>query len=302
MRILFVFLSFILHILFFLFFFEKKQKNLDKKDFVIIFNNHQKIPKAANLRGKKGYAKTPKSKFQDDSSLEKILRRPIIQFEHSQSSIVSDGFDENGSLGGLKYFQETLELPRPQENIWRQIRAHIHFHPDFFTQRLQGKVQAQILVGRGGRLESLVSIDGNKELVEWVKTALYNSLQQDYLNIPMSKKLLLDLNFQFKIVSSPPPVQDYHFERLKLSFDILGYEMPGQLFSNRGKFLLYAKKNSQSSDWNFSKKTQPYEQACFHQKNGIGCEKLLDMYAQAGMHEPANEVKKFLKQIKNSSN
>lgn len=227
-------------------------------------------------------------------SLEKTLRSGGIShyFESEANSI--SGFDSDSARDVGKNFAESIELPRPLEELWRRVRLFVYFHPDFFIEHIQGVVKAQVVIDEWGRIELLRSVDGPHELSEWVKMGLYNALGRDVLRNKLSKRQALELIFNFRIVYSPPPVESYSFKGRTLTFDIFGYSPPQQTMDNLAGRWTAQKKMFRESEWSFSKKIEPYIRACLSQNNKLGCEYLIKAYSQVGMKKEQSEIQKQL--------
>lgn len=234
------------------------------------------------------------SKGSDKMSLSKALRSGGIShyFESITDSI--SGLDNDGVRDVGKSFAESIELPRPLEELWRRIRMFVYFHPDFFIEHIQGVVKAQIIIDERGRIELLRSLDGPRELCEWVKMGLYNALGSEVLRNKISKRQALELIFNFRIVYAPPPVEEYQFKGRTLTFDILGYSPPQQTMGHFAGRWSAQKKMFRESEWNFSKKIEPYRKACLSQNNKLGCEYLIKAYSQVGMRQEQSEIQKQL--------
>lgn len=262
-----------------------------------------RAPKTSILKPQK----SPQKKFESQKSnrenqqLQRFLRHNPFGIETSEHLDVYAKSNDDGSIGGDLYFKDSLELPRPLERVWRQIRTQVYYHPDFFIEKLQGDVNAEILIGLKGKLEALVSISGQPELVEWVKTGLSRALHQDFLKQALRKKILLELCFRFRILIAPPMIPEFVFSQQKLNFDILGYQPPVDSSKNTIKNLISTPKMYRRSQWNLSHQLKPYTTACFQQKNAVGCETLIQMYTQAGLIEEAQKVKIFLQSISASN-
>ncbi|MCC6138026.1 MAG: hypothetical protein IT287_05300 [Bdellovibrionaceae bacterium] len=240
-----------------------------------------------------GKSQSAQRRGKTKGKLENLLRQSITDLSVAEVGSSDAAFLEDGSLGGERYFKDAVELPRPLEQVWRQIRAHIHFHPDFFIGNIQGQVMAQILINEGGKLLSLRGINGHSDLVEWVKVSISNALEKEFLRHRISKKMMLELKFSFAIVGTPPPIEDYTFRHTNLEFNILGYRDPSLAAAGSVKDMFKDKKMYRQSEWNFSKRLEPYYKACYVHKNPIGCNKLREAYMRAGLQSDAQAVQKL---------
>ncbi len=236
------------------------------------------------------------------AEVQTALRTPVYAMSESAPNggltvgpVASEGLDNAQMLA------VNLELEKPMQAIWRQIRAHIHYHADFFIEGIEGMVRADILVRPGGGLLALVSIEGQQDLVEWVKVALYNSLGRDFLKVNMTKKTLLHLFFRFVIVPVPPSIQEFVFSQTKLNFDILGYKEPVLNAPSDVYNVLKGGKGYRVSERNFTKQLEPYKHSCLIGKNKWGCEKAIDMLSKMGLHQDANPLKQQLKYLSNKN-
>lgn len=252
--------------------------------------NKEPSPSKSKRNGIQGRGKSKEN-------LQTLLRQPIVDLS------VADGGSDNaalladGSLGGEEHFKEVIELPRPLEQVWRQIRAHIHYHSDFFIGNIQGQVVAKILISETGKILSMNGITGHPDLVEWVKVAISNALSEGFLRHPLTQRLMLELKFIFAIVPTPPPVEEYVFQQKKLHFNIFGYRDPTMASTGSIKDLFKDKKMYRHSEWNFTKRLEPFHKACYVHKNPIGCEKLIEAFTRAGLHAEAQAVSSHLKQF-----
>jgi hypothetical protein len=237
-----------------------------------------------------------------DQEIQSVLRTQVHAMHAAGASqeLISSLSSQDG-ISAEHMMARNLELNKPMETIWRRIRANIHYHSDFYINNIQGIVRAEILVSKGGGLQALVSIDGPKELVEWVKTALHKSLNTDFLKIHMSKKALLNLFFRFVILPYQAPVQEFVFAQTQLNFDILGYKD-----FERGKISdVYNALNdtqvSRTSEWNFSTQLEPYKDSCLLRRNITGCEIAFEMLTKMGLHQDAIEMQQQINFLSNKN-
>ena len=138
-------------------------------------------------------------------------------------------------------------------------------------------------------------MSGPPSLVEWVKTALYESLKEEVLRFPLPRATLLTLTFRFTIHSQPPPIHTFSYNHTFLRFEIMGYKDNASRAKDGMKSLINGPPSGKSIEWNFSRRTEMYERACWGQNNKIACETLADMYEKAGMNAEYEKIQKKMK-------
>ncbi len=252
-------------------------------------------------RSPKLRAKRPKGSDRGSlsSQLQSAIRTPVWSL-HGVSSGMISAENHDGSVGSENCLKMKIANSRPLANIWSRIRSQIHYHQDFYVDRLQGNVFVRILVSPRGKLVGLSTIQGHSVLIEWVKTALANALSEDFLDAPLANKAFLNLNFRFAILPGFAPVQEYAYNGLNLQFDIFGrqnleegaFQSVGALFSQP--------KMTHVSEWNFSKRMEVYEHACYRANNPEGCRVLIENYRKLALHEETDRAKKVLEHLSES--
>lgn len=272
------------------------------------FLEFQEVPTSKSAASNTQNAKTTKARNHKDKTivlntqLQNALRVQVhtLQGTSDSEEVVSSLSSQDG-ISAETMMARNIELQKPMESIWKRIRANINYHSDFYVNNIQGVVRAEILVTPGGRLQALTSIEGQKDLVEWVKTALYRALSAEFLKIHMSKKALLNLFFRFVILPYPAPVQEFVFAQTQLNFDILGYK---DFETGKATDLYNSIKGTQASrisEWNFSKQLEPYRDSCLFRRHLMGCEIALEMITKMGLHQDAIEIQQQIKYLSNKN-
>lgn len=297
-----IFLSVVFHIALVYLLFQKKKKPEPQAPFITwhepLSVRESPTPKSSGAnQGTGSGQKKGRSRKAIDIQVQDVLRNPVTSGAAVSAENTVLSFSDGAFTDLQEGFGAANELPRPIEAIWRQIRSGIHYHSDFYIDNIQGDVKAEVLIGQSGKLEALTSIYGQDSLVEWIKTALSQTLNQNFLPHKMKQKLLLRLNFHFRILPHPAPVQEFVYSNLNLNFNIFGYKD----FETGAASDVYNhfknKKMHRISEWNFTKRLEPFRDSCFIRKNPIGCEKTIQYLTAAGLHLEANEAKLFLKQL-----
>lgn len=195
--------------------------------------------------------------------LQHLLHGDSVEKLATSDSIGLRNYNSEQGFGGTaELLQDAVELPMSLKKLWRHIRYHAVYHPELLEARVQGMVYVDILINRYGQLVKLKAINGHKQLSEWIKMALYRALHKPFLRTPMSRPIRLKLRFKFYLANGPPPTQKYVFNYDQMNFDIPGYiGSPSQRVKSVKR--AFVKYNPQSkSDWNFSKKIEPYIEGC----------------------------------------
>lgn len=308
MRVKWIVFSFFIHIalVYCLFDFPKEKTVHQRTPFIELHQSFEQVhSKAQNISQKKTsrFNGEKKSSVSNDGELYGVFRSPVHGL--SENNIGDDvlvGPSGGDGVNAEQMLAINLELEKPMQVIWQRIRAHIHYHADFFRGNIQGNVNAEILIKPGGGMLALTHIEGHTDLVEWVKMALYKSLGADFLKIQLSKKVLLKLFFRFVILPYPAPVQEFVFSQTQLNFDIFGYKDAELGTANDVYKALTSKKTTSSvSDWNFSKYLEPYKDACLLRNNINGCNKAIEIVSTLGLHQDAKTLKQHLSRLSNQS-
>ncbi|MBY0385917.1 hypothetical protein K2X05_12230 [bacterium] len=192
-----LFISLLLHFLFFYSHSKKKLKNTEAPPIWVEWKG---------VDNTKSYVKRNQSEGAREKKLSKDLRKALrtdwsqILKETGENSVAQEINDVDIVAHGVelnleKAFPDDVELPL----LWKQIRLHLRYRPEHSLARIQGDVHVRIRVDRQGQLLRIFkeSATGPPELLGWTLLCLLDAFSKPFLAKPFYAERTLDLRVQF---------------------------------------------------------------------------------------------------------
>lgn len=304
-----LFISLLLHFLFFYSYSKKKSKNTETPPIWVEWKG---------VDNSKSYLKREQSAVAGEKKISRDLSKVLrtdwknLSIENGKNSVAQEINDVDIAVHGVelnleKAFRDDVELPL----LWKQIRLHLRYRPEHSLARIQGDVHVRIRLNRQGQLLRIFkeSATGPPELLGWTFLCLLEAFSKPFLPKPLYAERTLDLRVQFTmgqqvaaslvrsarmifvvegdLYSGSDPeervdVPKGHLEppanpmRIPFEIPLLRMSTKQLMDTFRDKTL----KNHM--EWNYFTQVDYYKDQCHRHRNGIACEKLKTLQQTIG--------------------